>query len=212
MNQSHTWTHHFDGWLEEWLGKTHRAQCLPLVVNTGNIVHGEGDSFDVRWHLAITQAASGNTRKWTYNIVCDLCVLAETSLVKQEISLYPDYISNINISPYCGNLSYLWEICSFSSPSLIRLAYMPRNCDHIRKVAFGRGRDKCIHGSSVKITWPQERGWPLLRVAAKRGTVKWHLPPIPLTIYASICWAHNHPSSSQYNLQVIPGVPYICIL
>ncbi len=36
----------------------------------------------------------------------------------------------------------------YSSPSLVRLPYLSRNCGHMRKVAFGEGRSKSIDSSS----------------------------------------------------------------
>ncbi len=44
-----------------------------------------------------------------------------------------------------------WLVCFvrllYSSPSLIRSPYLPKYSSHIREVAFGGGRGKCIHSS-----------------------------------------------------------------
>ncbi len=72
------------------------------------------------------------------------------------------------VEMFCENLGEQ-PLCSYSGPPLIRPPCSPRNCGHIRKVAFGE-REKCIQCSSAKNLWPHYRGWPLLRVATKRRT------------------------------------------
>ncbi len=37
---------------------------------------------------------------------------------------------------------------------LIKPPYLPRNCEHIREVAFGERRSKYIDSSSGKDLWP----------------------------------------------------------
>ncbi len=59
----------------------------------------------------------------------------------------------------------------YSSFSLIKPPYLPRNCGHIRELAFvEREGFKYIDSSSGKDLRPHWRGWRLLRVATKRGT------------------------------------------
>ncbi len=45
-----------------------------------------------------------------------------------------------------------------------------------------RGRSTDIHSSSGKDLWPYQRGWPLLRVATKRGTTV-HLYGLVLLVH-----------------------------
>ncbi len=47
-------------------------------------------------------------------------------------------------------------ICMYSRPPLIRPPYLPRNCGHIREVAFGERENyrKRIHSSCGKNLWP----------------------------------------------------------
>ena len=63
----------------------------------------------------------------------------------------------------------------YSSPSLISPPYLLRNHGNVGRMAFDE-RDKYMCTSkytdsdSSKDLWPYQRGWPVLRVAIKRGT------------------------------------------